>query len=672
VRIDKNYYEDVSPEKEALIISIIYLLIGSIWVLRSDKFFFKTIGDIERYTRIQTYKGWIFVLVTTVLIYFLVYDRVKKIRNINKVVHKSMEELSVTTEGLASTQEKLHREKKLTDNIIKNSTLIIFTWDLEGNILSLNPYGEKVTGYKEEEIIGKSWIELFLYDEEKPKVEGLVNYMKSGKSLKNSIGDVWKSKDGKDIELIWTDSPILDEDKEVVKVISIGTDITDQKNLVRRLNVLAYYDTLTGLPNRTLLRNEAVKFIKEAWLNNEKLVFLYIDIDNFKQINDTLGHDAGDELLIHIASILREEKEDIFYLAKLSEDEYGVVLSDIFDEKDIVNRTEKILEKISKPWCTEKHEFIISASIGISVFPDDADDFVSLMKCANMAMYQVKEKGKNGYAFYHEEMGTRIVNNTFLINQVKRAIDEEHFLLQYQSVIDLDTGKLEGVEALLRWHHPERGYIPPMDYIPLIEETGQIFDITSMVLRMAIRQKKVWDDKGYSFFKVAVNISAKSLIKGGLEIEIEKLLQEYGVNPKELVIEITETAFMDNFEASIYTLRRLEDLGVSISLDDFGTGYSSLAKLKSLPIHYVKMDREFIRTMHKNSEEEVVVRTIVELAHNLGLKIVAEGIETKEQKYILMESGCDLGQGYFISKPINPEEFEEKFLADNKKVSTDD
>lgn len=650
----KNLIEEreLEPRKEALKVAVSYFVLGSLWIQFSNK-------------------NWIFAAITTVLVYFLVYKRLNKIRELSIILHKNEKELSATTEGLMATQEKLDKEQMLSENIFKNSTSIVFTWSLDGRIKKFNPYGEKVTGYREEELIGKSWIDIFLQEEEKQKVKGLVQYLKSGRTLKNSIGDIWRTKDGKIIELIWTDSPIYGENGEVREIISFGTDITDQKKLLRRLNELAYYDTLTGLPNRIMLKNEAGKLIKEAELNNIKLGFLYIDIDNFKQINDTLGYDAGDEFLINLARILEEESKGKNLLAKLSEDGYAIILYDVEDEEDIAEKTKNILKEIRKPWCVDKEEFIISASIGVSIFPDDGNEFTDLMKYANMAMYHIKNRGKNGYVFYREEMGKKIANNTFMINQVRRAIEEEQFTLHYQPVIDIRDNTIYGAECLLRWYHPEKGYVPPMDYIPLIEETGQIFDVTSLILKMAFKQKKYLNEKGYSHLSLAVNISSKSLIRGGLEHEIEQLLEEYKIRPEEITLEITETSFMNDLDSCIYTLTKLEELGMEIALDDFGTGYSSLARLKKLPIHNVKMDQEFIKTMKKHSEEEVIVKSIIDLAHTLGLKIIAEGIETKEQKDILKEVECDFGQGYYLGKPMTAEGFEEILMKD-KKVNTDE
>jgi len=643
MRLDNRIDERVNPQKEALIISIIYLVLGSMFTSLYDSRFF--------------------IAISTVLIYFIIYDRVKRIKKMNAVVYESLEELSEATKGLVETQEKLYMEKMLSDNIIKNSSLVIFTWDLDYKILSFNPYAERVTGYKEEEVIGKSWVDLFLHDDEKPKVEGLTRYLKSGKPLKNSIGDVWRTKDGRNIELIWTDSPIVDENNDVVKIISIGTDITDHKNLVKRLNKIAYYDGLTGLPNRSLLEKEAEKIIERAKSKDEKLAFLYVDIDDFKQINDTLGYSAGDKLLIHIGQVLKSNEKNNYYLSKLGEDEYSIILTGVKDKEDVIERTERILNAIRQPWCTDNYEFNISASIGISLFPDNGDNFYDLMKYGNMAMFHVKQRGKNGYFFYQDELGERISYNTFIINHIRRAIEEEEFKLQYQPIINLITGELYGFESLLRWYNPERGYISPMEYIPLIEETGQIVDVTSHVLKMAIKQKKLWQDMGFKGFVLGVNISNKSLMKCGIDEELKMILREYDVDPKELVLEITETVFADNIDYCIDSLFGVRELGIRMALDDFGTGYSSLAQLKRLPINYIKIDKSFIKNLSRTTEDKIIVKTIINMAHNLGLYVIAEGIETKAQRDVLIELGCDYGQGFYFAEPLDPVDVEATYFV---------
>ncbi|MBU5427886.1 EAL domain-containing protein [Tissierella pigra] len=657
----------LSPKKESLRVSIIYLILSFIGMYLSYLFLYKN-NNLETYNSVQFYNSLGFIIITAIIIYFSIYKRLNKIKDISFVLHKNMDKLSVAKKDLADMEGKLNKEKTLSDSILKNSTLVIFTWDLEGRITSFNPYGEEITGYKEDELIGESWIDLFLQEEEKPKVENLIKYIKTGKSLKNSIGDIWTSKEGRILEFIWTDCPVYDENKNVVEIISFGTDITEQKNLVKKLKHLAYFDSMTGLPNKSMFKIEGERLIEEAKEKDIKLSLLSIDIDDFKQINDALGHDLGDELLIHISSVLEEFKGVDNYLYKLSEDEYAIILYDIKDHKDVQLKTERILKEIQKPWCINREEFIVSASVGIAIYPRDGSSFSQMTRSSNMAMQHMKNKGKNGYTFYENKMGKRILENTFMVNQIRKAIEKEQFSLHYQPIIDIERNTIYGAEALIRWFHPERGYIPPMDYIPLIEETGQIFDITSLVLQIGFKQKMIWNEKGYSNLKLSLNISSKSLVNRNISDEIEGLLKRYNIKPNEIILEITETSFMDNIDNSINVLTKLEKSGIGISLDDFGTGYSSLAQLKRLPVHNVKMDREFIRTMKRHSEEEVIVKSIIELAHTLGLKITAEGIETEEQKNILLEGRCDYGQGHYLSKPVEASSFE-GILLNYKKVT---
>ena len=347
MRLD-NRLEKVNPQKEAFIISMIYIILG---------YLFTSILD-SKY----------FIAVSAVLIYFVIYDRVKRLKRMNTVVYESLEELSETTKGLVETQEKLYMEKLVSDNIIKNSTLVIYTWDLDYKILSFNPYAEKITGYKEAEVIGKSWVDLFLYDDEKQKVEDLVRYLKTGKPLKNSIGDVWRTKDGRDIELIWTDSPIVDDNNKVVKVISIGTDITEHKNLVRKLlNQIVYYDSLTGLPNRISLEREGRKIVEQARMNNQKLAFLYLDIDNFKEINDRYGHLTGDKVLEISAELIKNSLRKDDFVARYGGDEFLVLLN-IKDPSDLKKFVDRIKENLNNYNLHSSFPFRISFSIGYDVY----------------------------------------------------------------------------------------------------------------------------------------------------------------------------------------------------------------------------------------------------------------------------------------------------------------
>lgn len=545
--------------------------------------------------------------------------------------------------------------------IFNNVTLIVYTWDLEGKITSFNPYAQEVTGYREKEVIGKSWMELFLEKKEAGKVKGLIKYVKTGRAIKHIVGNLWKTKHKNTIELIWTTAPIFDNNGNVIEMISFGTNITEHKNLVKKLNRLAYYDDITNLPNCKLAEEEVNKLIKSCNKLNTKMALLSININNFQQVNDTMGDEVANKFLVFISKILNEN-EDIYYLAKFSEGEFGVILYDVKDKEDIREKTKKLLEGLGQPWVAKGYNIQISGSVGISIYPDNGDNFSDLRKHSNMAMCKGRKNGSNRYLFYNEKMKRDMEDNIFIINNIENSMKLGHLSLYYQPVISLKDNSVYGLEALIRWFHPDRGYISPMEFIPIIEESGQIIEITSMVLKAGLKQKRLWNEKGYKDIKLAINISGKSFVKEDLYKEIEGLLMEYNISPKEIILEVTETALVNNIRMHNEILKRLIDLGVEVALDDFGTGYSSLAKLNGLPLRYLKIDKSFIDSIEKNSREEALVKYIIDLTRTLNLKTVAEGVETKEQMELLKEIGCDLIQGYYFAKPMVADDIEKRFL----------
>lgn len=551
--------------------------------------------------------------------------------------------------------------KDVSQLIFDNATLIVYTWDLKGNITGFNPYGEKVTGYKEDEVIGQSWIKLFLEKEEKDKVDGLIRYVKTGRSIKHVIGNLWRTKFDTSIELIWTSSPIFDKNGNVVEIISFGTDITQHKGLVRKLNRLAYYDDITGLPNCKLAEEEVNKLLKTSNKRNSKIALLSINIDNFKQLNDTMGHEVANEFLIYISEVLKKN-QDVYYLAKLNESEFGVIFNDVQDEEDIIKKTKKLLESVKQPWLAEGYNIQVSGSVGISIYPDNGDNFSDLKGYSNMAMCKAKENSRNSYLFYNKKMKKEMEKNIFIINSIEKSMEFGHFSLYYQPIINLKDNTIYGLEALIRWFHPERGYISPMEFIPIIEDSGHIMEITSMVFEDGLRQKQLWNERGYKDIKLSVNISGKSFRSKDLYEEIGRLLVKYNISPKEIILEITETAFVNNIDIHNETLKKLIDLGLEIALDDFGTGYSSLSKLNALPLGHLKIDKSFIDSIEKDSRKEALVKYIIDLTRTLNLKTVAEGVETEEQVNILKEVGCDLIQGYYFAKPMPANEIEKEFL----------
>ncbi|KZL89614.1 putative bifunctional diguanylate cyclase/phosphodiesterase [Clostridium magnum] len=389
-----------------------------------------------------------------------------------------------------------------------------------------------------------------------------------------------------------------------------------------------------------------------------------MDIDNFKHINDTLGHMSGDLFLKYISDILKSQVKIPDFAARLSGDEFAIIIENINDKNDVINRIQILLKHLRKPWMLDNHEFFISFSIGVAIYPEHGDTLSLLLKNSDIAMYYVKKNMKDDYCFYSHDIQAENVKQIIMINELRHAIDNEEFALVYQPIINLNSGKLIGVESLIRWIDPIKGVISPMEFIPLAEETGLIHEIGKWVLKTALFQKKTWEEQGYPHIKMSVNISGKRVTNSDLINEVRELILKTNLNSNEIQLEVTETAVMEDINTSTRVLKELRDMGVKIALDDFGTGYSSLTYLERLPIDIVKLDRNFIKGISNVGQSNVIVESVIKLTHDLNLGIVAEGIETKNQLEFLILNNCDYGQGYLFSKPVTEKEIE-KLLLEN-------
>jgi diguanylate cyclase (GGDEF)-like protein len=468
-----------------------------------------------------------------------------------------------------------------------------------------------------------------------------------------------------------SDSPCSDEDhpcvlKDVVKT-SKGNSCRHKDKLEdgsermrehqERLYHLVHHDNLTSLPNRLLLQDRLQRMMVKAKRNNTYAAVLFLDLDRFKKINETLGHDIGDKLLLEVAKRLDKCVRRSDTVARLGGDEFAVILDDLRDTKFVAVVARKILNALSKPAFIEDYELYATSSIGISLFPDDSEEVDGLMRCADTAMYRAKEAGKNNYQYYTADMNTRAFEFLLLESGLRKAIDNDELVVFYQPLIDLSNNKLIGMEALLRWQHPEKGMISPGDFIPLAEETGLIEPIGDWVLRAACEQNKEWQDAGYPAVKVSVNMSARQFSNKNLVENISNVLEETGLKPEHLGIEITESVIMQDVKSTIAKLQKLHNMGVSLSIDDFGTGYSSLSYLKLFPINDLKIDRSFVFNITTDSTDAAIALSVIVLAHSMNLNVVAEGVETKEQLELLRKQGCDYVQGFLFSRPLSAEEF---------------
>ena len=437
-----------------------------------------------------------------------------------------------------------------------------------------------------------------------------------------------------------------------------GTDITQRREAEQRIEFLAYHDALTGLPNRVLLQDRLQQAIAQAERSHSGLALVFLDLDNFKKINDSLGHAAGDALLREVARRLQYCVRDSDTISRQGGDEFVIILRELHGVDSCTPVLGKVMEALQEPFNWEGNELATSASIGIALYPDDGPDFETLRKKADMAMYRAKEAGRNTYRFFDEEMDDEAVEHLLMRSGLRRALERGEFLLHYQPQIDLASGRVIGAEALLRWQHPEYGLVPPGRFIPIAEESGLIVPIGEWVLREACRQAAHWTRQGLPPLVVAVNLSAVQFRRGSVDLTVTRALADAGLAPAQLELELTESILIQDAEQVLAAVRRLKQLGVKLSIDDFGTGYSSLSYLKRFDIDKLKIDQSFIRDLASDPDDAAIVRAIIQMAHSLGLQAIAEGVETPDMLAQLQAFGCDQAQGYHYARPMPAAAFE--------------
>jgi diguanylate cyclase (GGDEF)-like protein len=436
------------------------------------------------------------------------------------------------------------------------------------------------------------------------------------------------------------------------------------KNLIshqEQIYKLAYYDAITDLPNRLYLAKIFTDTLEETKKKGNKLAVLYFDIDRFKDINDTLGHDTGDHILNLVGKRIQNMLRDEDILARFGGDEFLILMKDIEDENEVVEFAKQVLDKMSQPFLMNRYKHFLTASVGVSIYPEGGKDLTTLVKNADMAMYRAKKGGGNNFYVYNKELSDIEINKVKTISQLRRAVERNEFELYYQPKIDMNLGKVHGMEALIRWNNPDEGLIGPNKFIPIAEEMGLILPIGEWVLREACRQNKEWLDKGYQPIRVSVNISGMQFQQKDFVDIVKNVLEDTGIESQYLELEITESIAMIDIKYTIEVLKKLKSLGVYISIDDFGTGYSSFSYLKEMSVDELKIDRTFIMDVNTNTKNMSIVKAIIHLAHELNLEVTAEGAETEEHIQFLKENNCDKVQGYYYSKPVSSEEFE-KFL----------
>ncbi len=794
----------INPWKESLKIILVYISIGTIWIVFSDKILTLLVTDPFSYQKAQTYKGWIYVLLSGLVFYYivgkkiyllkeasdLIYKGYKNVGNYNESLKKTQSELEQrvdeleyyqnalresqlqhalsiegSNDGLWSwdlkngvyktstltkagfgyseieqnginTMEKwrdlvhpkdldygvkvmdrfldgsenayddtyenifrvrsksgeyrwvqskgktvrdslgrvisfggshtditeqielkntLNREKNLVDSISKEAPLAIIVTDKGGLIKKYNNYAEEIFGYTESEVMGKKVMDFLVEESAREVGESYLKDICSGRTVSNmELRTVTKS--GSEKTVIFSNSNIY-EGEELDSLIFIGVDITERKLMEDRLEFLAFKDGLTGLPNLSRIKEDLK--IELPLLDPEKdtMALVYIDIDDFKLVNDTMGHVAGDELIRHFAEDLRKilTKKDSLY--RFGGDEYIIALRGFSCDNELHQRLDELMAGVNKQWEHRHQNFMISSSLGIAIYPKHGISYEELMQNADTALSYAKNNGKNRYLIYNDEMKDKTWNHIQLLSDLRSALNYEEFILVYQPQYNLKNGDLIGLEALIRWKSPDRGMVYPLEFIPFAEKTGLIEKIEEWVIATACKKTQQWRNLGHEELLISINISGKTLSKESWQEKADRLLTDCKESTK-VIFEITETALIEDLEDSLNALEYICSLGIQIALDDFGTGYSSLTYIQKLPIDIIKLDKSFVWSIGREDEKSFIVKTVIDLAHNLGLKVIAEGIETKEQLDFLIEAGCDLGQGYYLSKPLKTEDIE--------------
>nr|WP_321267925.1 EAL domain-containing protein [uncultured Sulfurimonas sp.] len=564
-------------------------------------------------------------------------------------------------------QNAYKQERDLNELYLNTVDVLIVALDTKGRVTMLNRKGEELLGYKEEELLGKVWFEIGVLPEDivldvKEFFTGIINV---NQSLKEELQHALITKDKKELIFSFRTSFLYDDEKNCIGILSSGMDITQkvvvENELIKQKDILyhqAHHDSLTGLPNRTLFNDRLEKAIQTAKRNKTKIALLFIDLDHFKEINDSLGHNYGDEILKSVSKKLDATIRDEDTLARLGGDEFTIILEELSHTQDASKIANKILDSLSQAFIVANHTLYVSCSIGISIYPDDGLSALNLLKFADSAMYKAKDEGRNNYQYYNSSMTELAFERVVMETSLRMALKNEEFVVFYQPQINGATDKLIGMEALVRWQHPTMGLVSPIKFISLAESTGLIVELDRYVMKTAMTQVANWYKSGLNPGILAINLTIQQLKQDDFVYVLQNLIKETGCKAEWLELEVTENQIMTNPDEAIKILEQISDMGIELAIDDFGTGYSSLAYLKRLPIDKLKIDQAFIRNLPDDEEDSAIAKAIIALGQSLYLKVIAEGVETKAQKDFLIENECENIQGYFYSKALPTKEIE--------------
>ncbi|KAF0864809.1 phosphodiesterase DibA [Pseudomonas sp. LD120] len=618
--------------------ALLYLLLSLIWLQLSgylSSSFFDNFADQARWQRIS---GYAWALFSAVLIFFA-RARLLRVMGADRWLrhqHKDRERLRQAAAVFDCTREG------------------VLVSDTQGQIVHVNRAFIEITGYQREEVLGH---QPSMFKSGHHSADFYKAMFDALQQCGEWSGEIWNRRKSGEIYPQWqTIRAIHDDQGELTHYVAVFSDISAIKDSEHELAHLAHHDPLTDLPNRLLFTDRAEQALASAQIHKRGCALLMIDLDHFKMINDSLGHNLGDQLLKAVAERLGGMFGPGITLARLGGDEFAVLAESCPQLVQAAALAQRIIDGLKEPFELGEQRLLINASIGISLFPSDALSASQLLRNADAALFKAKSAGRNGYALYTEELTAHAQRRVEIAFELRRALEQQELRVYYQPVHDLQSSRLIGVEALVRWQHPQRGLVSPAEFIPIAERTGMIAEIDAWVMQQACRQMCQWQADGVELSFVAVNVSTRLFARSELYQQVAQVLHDTGLDPAYLELEVTESAVMDDPEVALEQMHRLRELGIRLAIDDFGTGYSSLLRLKRLPVQKLKIDQGFVAGLPGDEDDAAISRVIIALAQSMGMQVHAEGIEQAEQARFLLDHGCDLGQGYWFGRPMPAEQ----------------
>ncbi|MGV8842881.1 MAG: putative bifunctional diguanylate cyclase/phosphodiesterase [Pseudomonas sp.] len=616
----------------ALRLTLCYLLLATLWILFTNPWLASLELSAEQLVRAHSLKGMGFVLFTSALLYWILRRHSQRHEQAQLALAANADSLRQAAAVFEFTQEG------------------VLVTDANQQIIHVNPAFTRITGYSAKEIIGcqPRTLQSGRHDD--------AFYLAIWQALKQHggwSGEIWNRRKSGEIFPLWQCIRVIhDPSGAISHYVAVFSDISAIKHSERELAHLAHYDPLSNLPNRLLFTERVGQAFKSAGPQHQQGAVLLIDLDQFKHINESLGHTAGDLLLKAVGARLSEQLEPGMTLARLGGDEFGLLCVDGMPAAQAASLAQRLLTSLNAPFRLQDQDLFTTASIGISLFPGECQSVQHVLSNADSALSKAKSSGGEGFAFYAQALTEHARQRVELASTLRHALDNGELRVFYQPLHDLSSGAQMGVEALVRWQHPQRGMVSPGEFIPIAEESGLIGAIDAWVLEQACRQMVLWQAAGSPIQVVAVNVSSRQFSRGQLDSRVAQVLADTGLNPAHLELEVTESAVMEDPDAALAQLERLRELGVHLVIDDFGTGYSCMARLKHLPVYKLKIDQSFVRGLPHDLADAAIARAVIVLGHSLGLKVLAEGIELAEQADFLRELGCDYGQGYYFGYPL--------------------